>query len=95
MATWEYEQVERWERTLHTNNLGPGLLTICIVPKLLERAPKHSAIPRLVIVASYVHYGTTVEKDVITGLSILAKLPDKNYCTKEVVNHRYFGSKRS
>ncbi|PBK85218.1 hypothetical protein ARMGADRAFT_1087674 [Armillaria gallica] len=28
MLTWEYEQVEGWERILHANNLGPGLLAI-------------------------------------------------------------------
>ncbi|KAK0207389.1 hypothetical protein IW262DRAFT_1530247 [Armillaria fumosa] len=81
MATWEYEQVEGWEGILHTNNLGPGLLAIHMIPKLLETACKHSVIPRLVIV------------DVIAGPSILAKLSDNDYCTKEVMDHRYFDSK--
>ncbi|KAK0463437.1 hypothetical protein IW261DRAFT_1672487 [Armillaria novae-zelandiae] len=93
MATWEYEQVEGWERTLHTNNLGPGLLAIRMIPKLLETARKYSVIPRLVIVASDVHYWTTIEKDVIAGPSILEKLSDKDYCTKEVMDRRYFDSK--
>ncbi|PBK65066.1 NAD(P)-binding protein [Armillaria solidipes] len=93
MATWEYEQVEGWEKTLHTNNLGPGLLAIRMIPKLLETARKHSVIPRLVIVASDVHYWATIEKDVIADPSILAKLSDKDYCTKEVMDHRYFDSK--
>ncbi|SJL12667.1 related to enoyl-CoA hydratase/isomerase [Armillaria ostoyae] len=93
MATWEYEQVDGWEKTLHTNNLGPGLLAIRMIPKLLETARKHSVIPRLVIVASDVHYWATIEKDVIAGPSILAKLSDKDYCTKEVMDHRYFDSK--
>ncbi|KAK0186902.1 hypothetical protein F5146DRAFT_147778 [Armillaria mellea] len=65
MATWEYEQVEGWERTLHTNNLGPGLLAIRMIPKLLETARKYSVIPRLVIVASDVHYWTTCTKEVM------------------------------
>ncbi|KAK0440897.1 uncharacterized protein EV420DRAFT_1279069 [Desarmillaria tabescens] len=93
MATWEYEQVEGWERTLHTNNLGPGLLAIRMIPKMLETARKHSVVPRLVIVASDVHYWTTIEKDVIASPRILAKLSDKEYCTKEVMDHRYFDSK--
>ncbi|KAK0199470.1 hypothetical protein DFS33DRAFT_1268460, partial [Desarmillaria ectypa] len=98
MATWEYEQVEGWERTyeeslLHTNNLGPGLLAIRMIPKMPDTARKHSVIPRLVIVASDVHYWTSIEKDVIASPSILAKLSDKEYCTKEVMNHRYFDSK--
>lgn len=65
MATWEYEQVEGWERILHTNNLGPSSLAICMVPKLLETVRKQIAVPRLVIVASDVHYWTTMEMDVI------------------------------
>ncbi len=45
-----------------------------MIPKMLETARKHSAIPRLVIVANYMHYWTTIEKDVIAGPSIIAKL---------------------
>ncbi|KAK0458363.1 uncharacterized protein EV420DRAFT_1270603 [Desarmillaria tabescens] len=93
MATWEYEQVEGWEKTLHTNNLGPGLLAIRMIPKMLETARKHSVVPRLVIVASDVHYWTTIEKDVIASPRILVKLSSKEYCTKEVMDHRYFDSK--
>ncbi|PBK94494.1 short-chain dehydrogenase [Armillaria gallica] len=93
VATWEYEQVEGWEKTLHTNNLGPGLLAIRMIPKMLETARKHSVNPRLVVVASDVHYWTTIEKDVIASSGILAKLSDKEYCTKEVMNHRYSDSK--
>ncbi|PBK88401.1 hypothetical protein ARMGADRAFT_432369 [Armillaria gallica] len=64
-----------------------------MIPKMLETARKHSVIPILVIVTSDVHYWTMIEKDVIVGPSILAKLSDKDYCTKEVMNHRYFDSK--
>ncbi len=80
----------QWMRTncflsLHTNNLGPGLIAICMIPKLLETACKYSVNPRLVIVASNVHYWMSIEKDVIDGPSILAKLSDKDYCTKECI----------
>ncbi|KAK0215222.1 hypothetical protein EDD85DRAFT_1030002 [Armillaria nabsnona] len=93
IATWEYEQAEGWEKTIHTNNLGPGLLAIRMIPKMLETARKHSVNPRLVVVASDVHYRTTIEKDIIASPSILAKLSDKEYCTKEVMDHRYSDSK--
>ncbi|PBK60599.1 short-chain dehydrogenase [Armillaria solidipes] len=91
--TWEYEQVEGWEKTIHTNNLGPGLLAIRMIPKMLETARKHSVYPRLVVVASDTHYWTTIEKDVIASGSILAKLSDREYCTKEVMSHRYEDTK--
>ncbi|KAK0215220.1 hypothetical protein EDD85DRAFT_1000076 [Armillaria nabsnona] len=101
VAAWEYEQVEGWEKTIHTNNLGPGLVAIRMIPKMLETARKHSVNPRLVVVASDVHYQTTIEKDIIASPGILAKLSDKKYCTKEynpaycylVMDHRYHDSK--
>ncbi len=73
-----------------TNNLGPGLLAIRMVPKMLETARKHSVYPRLVVVASDTHYWTTIEKDIIASSSILAKLSDKEYCTKEYVLIYYY-----
>ncbi|PBK94492.1 short-chain dehydrogenase [Armillaria gallica] len=93
VAAWEYEQVEGWEKTIHTNNLGPGLLAIRMIPKMLETARKHSVNPRLVVVASDVHYWTTIERDVVASPTILAKLSDKEYCTKEAMDHRYHDSK--
>ncbi|KAK0214683.1 hypothetical protein EDD85DRAFT_917266 [Armillaria nabsnona] len=93
MMTSVYEQVEGWEKTMHMNNLGPGLLAIRMIPKMLETARKHLVTPRLVVVASDVHYWTKIEKDVIVSPGILAKLSDKEYCTKEVMDHRYHDSK--
>ncbi|KAK0224414.1 hypothetical protein EDD85DRAFT_241407 [Armillaria nabsnona] len=93
ILTWEYEQVEGWEKTILTNNLGPGLLAIRMIPKMLETARKHSVYPRLVVVASDTHYWTTIEKEVIASSSILAKLSDREYCTKEVMSHRYQDTK--
>ncbi|KAK0495746.1 hypothetical protein EDD18DRAFT_251719 [Armillaria luteobubalina] len=93
IATWNYEQVEGWEKTIHTNNLGPGLLAIRMIPKMLETARKYSVNPRLVIVASDVHYWTKIEKDVIASPGILAKLSEEDHCTKEVMEHRYHDTK--
>ncbi|KAK0215090.1 hypothetical protein IW262DRAFT_1300324 [Armillaria fumosa] len=88
ILTWDYEQVEGWEKTIHTNNLGPSLLAIRMIPKMLETARKHSVYPRLVVVASDTHYWTTIEKDVIASSGILAKLSDR-----EVMSHRYQDTK--
>ncbi|KAK0227276.1 hypothetical protein EDD85DRAFT_147181 [Armillaria nabsnona] len=92
VATSEYKQVEGWEGTLPTSNLGPGLLAIHMIPKLLETARKYSVVPRQVIVASDVHYWTAMEKHVIAAPNILAKLSDKDL-HKEVVNRQYFNGK--
>ncbi|KAG7442404.1 short-chain dehydrogenase [Guyanagaster necrorhizus] len=93
MMTYEYEEAEGWERTLHTNNLGPGLLAIRMIPKMVETARRYSAHPRVVVVASDTHYWTKIEQDVIGSAGILATLSNKEYCTQEVMYHRYHDTK--
>ncbi|KAK0481289.1 hypothetical protein IW261DRAFT_1550534 [Armillaria novae-zelandiae] len=51
------------------------------------------SIQGLLSFASDVHYRTTIERDVISSPGILAKLSDKEYCTEEVMKHRYLDSK--
>ncbi|KAK0237509.1 hypothetical protein EDD85DRAFT_789670 [Armillaria nabsnona] len=47
-------------------------------------AHKHSVVPRLVIIASDVHYWMTIKKDVIASVRILVKFSDKDYyCTRD------------
>ncbi|KAG7440371.1 NAD(P)-binding protein [Guyanagaster necrorhizus] len=93
MMTYEYEQVEGWEKTLHTNNLGPGLLAIRMVPKMVETARKYLVNPRVAVVSSDTHYWTEIEKEIIASPNILATLSSKEYCTQEVMHHRYHDTK--
>ncbi|KAK0234365.1 hypothetical protein EDD85DRAFT_792421 [Armillaria nabsnona] len=74
IMTRDYEQVEGWKKIIHTNNLGPGLPAIHMIPKMLKTAHKHSVNPRLIVVASEIHYSTKIKKDVIASPSILVKL---------------------
>ncbi|KAK0222799.1 hypothetical protein EDD85DRAFT_982240 [Armillaria nabsnona] len=49
----------------------------------------HSVVPRLVIIASDVHYWMTIKKDVIASARILVKFSDKDYyCTREYAESR-------
>ncbi|KAK0187477.1 hypothetical protein F5146DRAFT_1210337 [Armillaria mellea] len=93
MMTWKYEQVDGWERTLYTNNLGPELLAIRMIPKMLETARKHSVTPRLVVVASDVHYWTAIEKDVIASPSGISRSSQTRSIAQNVMKHRYHDSK--
>ncbi|KAG7440361.1 uncharacterized protein BT62DRAFT_1012716 [Guyanagaster necrorhizus] len=76
MMTYETKRLIIIILSLHTNNLGPGLLAIRMIPKMLETVRRYSAHPRVVIVVSDTHYRTKIEKDVITSPGILVKLSD-------------------
>lgn len=43
IVTREYEQVDQCERSLLANNVGPGLLAVCMVRKMVKIARKHSS----------------------------------------------------
>ncbi|KAK0443239.1 hypothetical protein EV421DRAFT_1710192 [Armillaria borealis] len=88
-----YDVVEGWETCLYTNNLGPGLLAIRLVPKMIGTARRFGVYPRIVVVASDVHYWTTFEKELVESPNILAKLSSKEYSTPEIMKRRYFDSK--
>ncbi|KAK0443703.1 uncharacterized protein EV420DRAFT_1752030 [Desarmillaria tabescens] len=62
---------------------NPLLLEMDIGDAVLETARKYSINPRLVIVASDVHYWTTIEEDVMSAPGILVQLSDREYCSKE------------
>lgn len=79
-----YDVVEDWETCLHTNNFGPGLLVIRLVPKMIETARRFGIPdPRIVVAASDVHYWTTFEDELVELANILARLLSKEYCTLE------------
>ncbi|KAK0458286.1 uncharacterized protein EV420DRAFT_389965 [Desarmillaria tabescens] len=70
-----------------------GLLAIRLVPKMINTARRFGVYPRIVVVASDVHYWTTFEKELVESPNILAKLSSKEYCTPEIMKRRYFDSK--
>ncbi|KAK0227334.1 hypothetical protein EDD85DRAFT_733178, partial [Armillaria nabsnona] len=48
---------------------------------------------RIVVVASDVHYWTTIEKERVESPNNLAKLSSEEYCTPEITKLRYFDSR--
>ncbi|PBK84539.1 hypothetical protein ARMGADRAFT_1037033 [Armillaria gallica] len=98
----DYSEAELWvtdlakfgsdvKGCLHTHNLGPGSLAICLVPKMHDTARRS----RIIIVASDVHYWTTSEKELVKWLNTLAKLSNKfkECCTPAITKWQYFDSK--
>jgi NAD(P)-dependent dehydrogenase (short-subunit alcohol dehydrogenase family) len=45
-----------WESAVQVNNLSTSLLSLLLLPRMLETAEKYNATPRLVVVSSLVHY---------------------------------------
>ncbi|KAK0443304.1 hypothetical protein EV421DRAFT_1735900 [Armillaria borealis] len=71
-----------------------SLLAIRMIRKLLETARKHSVVPRLVTVASDMHYWMTIKKDVIAGGAASPSCQTKAIAQRSrVMNHGYFDSK--
>ena len=68
--------------SIQVNHLSAMLLTILLLPCLFKAVSSGtSPNPRVVIVASDVHYWTKFSETEVESDNILQKLSDKNYCT--------------
>jgi hypothetical protein len=67
---------------VQVNHLSAVMLTILLLPCLFQAASSGtSPNPRVVIVASDVHYWTKFSKTEVESEKILRKLSDKDHCT--------------
>ncbi|KAF8875462.1 short-chain dehydrogenase [Mucidula mucida] len=73
--------VDGWEACLQVNNLASPLLSLRLLPHMEQTAVKFSTTPRLVTVASDVHYWAVIGQELIETPTLLAKLSDETYCT--------------
>ncbi|KAI0069192.1 short-chain dehydrogenase [Artomyces pyxidatus] len=84
--------VDGWETTLQVNDLSCMLLSVLLLPCMLKSAGP-SWRPRAVVVSSEVHYWSTLKPDELASTSLLEKLNNKSYCTRNVMSGRYELSK--
>ncbi|KAF5345779.1 hypothetical protein D9758_011883 [Tetrapyrgos nigripes] len=82
-----------WEQHLQVNHLGPTLLALLLLPKMMETAKKHNTIPRFVSVASDNHHWIDIEKQVIEAPNSMELASSKEYCSPSVMAGRYPASK--
>ena len=69
---------------IQVNHLSAMLLTILLFPCLLKAASSGTSLnPRVVIVASEVHFWAKFTKAEVESDKILQKISDKNYCTSK------------
>lgn len=78
--------------SLQVNDLSSALVALRLIPRMSETGEKYSVRPRIVIVASDVHYWTTVKKEVLDTPNIWQKLNSKEYCTARYVYVYYFAT---
>ncbi len=66
--------------SLQVNNLASPLLSLRLLPLMERTAAQFSTTPRLVTVASGVHYWAVIDQELIEAPALLAKLSDETYC---------------
>ncbi|KAA1473873.1 hypothetical protein DENSPDRAFT_780602, partial [Dentipellis sp. KUC8613] len=94
MSSMKYEPTgDGWESTLQVNDLSCTLLSLLLLPRLLESAKTSATRPRMVIVASEVHFWITVNDVERASPRILDKANEKEYCEAGAMRRRYFFSK--
>ncbi|KAJ6526933.1 hypothetical protein DFH09DRAFT_1414611 [Mycena vulgaris] len=82
-----------YEVSFQVNCLSTPLAGLLLLPHMLRTAREHSTVPRLVVVASEVHYFTDIPKSVREGDNILATLGSAEYCTPATMQDRYMVTK--
>ncbi|KAA1476834.1 short-chain dehydrogenase [Dentipellis sp. KUC8613] len=94
ISTQQYAVTEDgWESTLQVNDLSCTLLSMLLLPRMLESAKTSTSHPRMVIVASEVHFWVTVNDEEHASPRILEKANNREYCEASAMARRYFFSK--
>ncbi|KAF8549693.1 NAD(P)-binding protein [Imleria badia] len=90
----EYEAtVDGWESSLQVNHLGTALLSLLLLPRLVDTGKKFGSTSRLVIVASEVHYWAILHADVKESDNPVAKLSGPDYRDPSSMRGRYHETK--
>ncbi|GBE81921.1 Short chain dehydrogenase sol3 [Sparassis crispa] len=83
-----------WESTLQVNDLATFLLCILLLPRLVHTAREFSTTPRLVVVASDIHYFASVDKAALDSPKVFETLnTPESYSSMNAVMNRYAVSK--
>ena len=66
---------------LQVNDLSTALLSLRLIPSLVETAKKFGTKPRVAIVTSEMHYWATMDDKVYSSPSVWQTLNSDEYCT--------------
>ncbi|KIJ64227.1 hypothetical protein HYDPIDRAFT_28664 [Hydnomerulius pinastri MD-312] len=94
IATRVYQPtVDDWESTLQVNHLSTALLSLLLLPGMIDTGKKSGSASRLVIVSSDVHYWAVIKDEVKQASKPIAKLNSEDYRTPQAMGARYLDSK--
>ncbi|KXN85954.1 WW domain-containing oxidoreductase [Leucoagaricus sp. SymC.cos] len=94
VGTSEYEATkDGWELSIQVNDLSGSLLAFLLLPRMQETAKKFNTTPRLVVVASEVHYWTSIEDKVFESPNAFQLVGSKEFSTPKLMKVRYLDSK--
>ncbi|KAF9241280.1 hypothetical protein BU15DRAFT_60905 [Melanogaster broomeanus] len=96
IAATKYEtSVAGWESTIQVNNLSTALVSLLLLPRMIETGKTFGSTSRLVIVSSEVHYWAVLKDEVKQSPTPIAKLSSKEYNSTAKSNSggRYLDSK--
>lgn len=79
--------------SLQVNHLSASLLSLLLVPNLVKASSLHGSSSRVVIVSSGTAFSRSFDEEFTKG-DFLRKLGIKEYCTPEMMSHRYPDTKR-
>lgn len=90
----EYEEtVDGWESSLQVNHLASALLSLLLLPRLVDTGKQFGSTSRLVTVASDVHYWAVLPKDVKESSNPVATLSGPNRRDSLSMSGRYYETK--
>jgi NAD(P)-dependent dehydrogenase (short-subunit alcohol dehydrogenase family) len=82
----KYEETkDKWDTCLQVNCLAMPLLSLLLLPHMVRTGSQYSTVPRIVVVASDVHYWASIEQRVLDTPNVLTTLGSKEYCTPKYV----------
>ncbi|KAJ3507601.1 hypothetical protein NLJ89_g6210 [Agrocybe chaxingu] len=86
---------EGWELAFQTNVLSQSLLSLLLLPRMLETAHENATLPRLVVVSSDTHYFSTMgtQRDLLGSEKPLNVFGSQAFCTPSIMSSRYFDTK--
>ncbi|KAF9552314.1 short-chain dehydrogenase [Agrocybe pediades] len=81
-----------WETTAQTNNLSTSLLALLLLPRMIDTAKKYNTTPRLVVVASSVHYWTQFDESLVNSPNFFRSFAHKDVFSGSL-GERYLDTK--
>jgi retinol dehydrogenase 12 len=81
LNTTHFSRHSKLAHRIQINHLSTALVSLLLLPLLVQTAEKYGTNPRLTVTASDVHLNCTFKPDVLQSPRILEKLSDREYCT--------------